>query len=274
MERQDALRVFENDYGYIVINESLTEVKFLHTDFDLGRTEEETKTAFYTSQTVALLPNGKEVTIDDYSNVFDTKECYERNIPAETAYKTLDKERYSSVLSDIWRGTGARTRNYWVFENGEAVMKTLQLRHFQYNYGINLFESDEIPTDCEVYDDREQCLSYNSYRVVDREGKETIRVGINKLLELDDDQKEWVGILENAIRELRDRGVEIFADTCDDYRVYNFRHVEDYAFSYDLDADGKDAELYEEARRYGKPFKLDIGIEQWGDDQSLFIKRK
>ena len=273
MERQDALRVFENDYGYIVINESLTEVKFLHTDFDLGRMDEETKTAFYTSQTVVLLPNGKEVTIDDYNNVFDTKEGYEQNIPAETAYKMLDKD-YGSVLSDIWRGTGVSTRNYWVFENGEAVMKTLSLNHFQYNYGTNHFESGEISTDREAYGDKEQCLSYNSYRIVDRDGKETICVGINKLLELDADQKEWVGILENAIRELRNRGVGIFADTSDDYRVYNFRHVEEYNWAYDGEPDVKDSDLYERAQRYGKPFKLDIKIEQWSEDHNLFIKRK
>lgn len=275
MERQDTLRVFTRDNGFIFIDDALVEVKFIETKFDYDHSDN--RMAYFVATHVVRLPDGTNYTVSRYVDVFDSIQKYKDDIAAETSYKTLCGES-GCVVQDVF-GQRFKSIAYWTMKNGEPIIKTFELTHFKFNYLTNKFEASEKPYGT-PYVTREECISYNDIKVIDKDGKTSLNTGINKLLQLDDDQKELVGQFENLLREMRDKDIFLLSDCCEHITAYNFRNVDGYTLNYnpeltESDVDpGENPNDFERADRYGELFKVDGRIEQWGDDSNLFIKRK
>lgn len=275
MERQDTLRVFTRDNGFIFIDDALVEVKFIETKFDYD--DSDNRMAYFVATHVVRLPDGTNYTVNRYVDVFDSIQKYKDDIAAETSYKTLCGES-GCVVQDVF-GQRFKSIAYWTMKNGEPIIKTFELTHFKFNYLTNKFEASEKPYGT-PYVTREECVSYNDIKVIDKYGNTSLNTGINKLLQLDDDQKELVGQFENLLREMRDKDIFLLSDCCERITAYNFRNVDGYTLNYnpeltESDVDpGENPNDFERADRYGELFKVDGRIEQWGDDSNLFIKRK
>ncbi len=275
MERQDLLRVFVYSRVFVFIDDALTEVKPIKTEFSYDHVEE--NMAYYRASHIVELPDGSSYTVNSYDGVFDSVEDFKKGNPSATDFKSV-YGRYGTVMYDTL-GWCSQVNSYWTMENGEPVHKMLDLEHFSFNYETNKFEVAKKPSE-PLYSSRDKCISYNDIKVIDNEGNTSINTGINKLLQLDDDQKELVGQLENLIREMASKDIFLLMDCCERITAYNFRNVDDCVLYCDTTlsssevGENENPNDYELADRYGKPFEVDATVSQWGDDSRLFIKRK
>ena len=278
MERNDALRVFENNSGFVMVDRKLQEVKWLRTEFKYDHKEDDA--LFYVARTTFQKPDGTTGVFDNYDMAFDSVEKYENGISAETSSKTLfTRKNDGDVLRDVIRGV-KRSFNpeYWVFDKSchVPVQCKLELEKFYFDYSDNRFHTDEFPKDCKIYDTKEEALSYNTYKVIEQDGTEYERDGVNKLIMLDDDQRELLKQFEDICKKMNDADMLLISDCCEDMSVFNLRHIKNYALDYNDIPDVMDGnpEDYERADRYGMPFKANHYIQYWGDDNYLFILRK
>lgn len=278
MERNDALRVFTKSGGFVMIDRKLQEVKWLRTEFKCAHKDEDS--LFYTAHTTYRKPDGTIGVLDDDDEAFDSVEEYERGISAETSYKTLfTRKDGGDVVRDVMRGVKCSFNpEYWVFSESrhEPVWYKLELEEFYFDYSDNRFHTYEFPKDCKIYDTKEEALSYNTYKVVESDGTEYERDGINKLIMLDDDQRELLKQFEDICRKMRENDMILIHDSCDNMSVFNIRRVQNFVLDYNDTPDVVDGnpEDYEKADRCGVDFKVNRSIEWWGDDSSLFILRK
>lgn len=278
MERNDALRVFTKNSGFVMVDRKLQEVKWLRTEFKCDNKDEDF--LLYTAQTTFQKPDGTTGVLDDYDMAFDSVEKYENGISAETSYKTLfTRKNDGDVIRDVIRGV-KRSFNpeYWVFDKSchAPVRYKLELEKFYFDYSDNRFHTDEFPKDCKIYDTKEEALSYNTYKIIEQDGTEYERDGVNKLIMLDDDQRELLKQFEDICKKMNDADMLLISDSCEDMSVFNLRHIKNYALDYNdvPDVMDGDPEDYERADRYGVPFKVNHHIQWWGDDSCLFILRK
>ena len=278
MERNDALRVFTKNSGFVMVDRKLQEVKWLRTEFKYDHKDEDF--LLYAAQTTFQKPDGTTGVLDDYDMAFDSVEKYENGISAETSYKTLfTRKNDGDVIRDIIRGV-KRSFNpeYWVFDKSchAPLRYKLELEEFYFDYSDNRFHTDEFLKDCKIYDTKEEALSYNTYKVIEQDGTEYERDGVNKLIMLDDDQRELLKQFEDICKKMNDADMLLISDSCEDMSVFNLRHIKNYALDYNYVPDVMDGnpEDYERADRYGMPFKVNYHIQWWGDDSSLFTLRK
>lgn len=302
MERNDSLRVFTKDKGFVFANGKLQEVKWLRTDYKLDHSElndvvcdecgrqvtKDVKQLFYHATTTYVLPDGTTGKLEEcyggFESAFDSVENYEKGITAETSYRTLyaEGEQYSNVICDVFRNkrhSGYKPK-YWRFDDTYhvAVEETLDLEKFYFDYADNSFHSDSLYKG-EIYESKEDALSYNTYKVVKQDGTEFQRDGVNKLIMLDDDQRKLVGQLEKLFQKMRDSGMLLLLDCSENLQAYNLRNIERYNLNYEgspklsMD-DDTDPDDYEMADRYGKGFSINHKIDCYGDDYNLFILRK
>lgn len=277
MERNDALRVFTNDSGFVMIDRKLQEVKWLQTKFQFHHKDGDF--LFYTAVTTFKKPDGTVDALDDYDKAFDSVEKYENGVSAETSYKTLCTQKNGGdVVNNILHGVKCSSLPvYWIFDKHcqAPVEYKLEYEEFVYDYSDNRFHTDEFPKDCEIYDTKEKALSYNTYKVIEKDGTEYEREGINKLIMLDDDQRELVVQFEQLCAKMKKANLIMIADYTT-LSVFNLRRVENFALDYneEPDVDFGDPKDYEKADRYGDAFVVTSNIEFWGDDHYLFIQRK
>ena len=275
MEKNDKLRVFENGKGFVMVDGKLQEITWLRTTFRYHHKED--NVMYYTSVTKFKKPDGTTDALDDYSRAFDSVEHYEKGILASMRDYILPKDKNSGcIVYDIINGRkSSYSPEYWVFDKcyHTPVKYELEYEEFYYDYSDRSFHSDELLNGCDIYDTKDECLSYNTYKVVNADGTEYERDGINRLVMLDEDQRELVKEFEEVCKKMSESGMYLLADY--DYLcAYNFRKIEDFALHYEKVPDVDDPELYENVDRYAKPFRVGCCIEFYGDDNKLFVKRK
>lgn len=278
MERNDSLSVFTNECGFVFVDRKLQEVKWLRTDFKYDH--HEGNHDLYTSRTTYQKPDGTTGVLEDYDKAFDKVADYESNTPATRCSYVLNKGERCTVMNNIISGIKSRpSTKYWVFDEACKVpaQYELELDKFYYDYSSNIFRTDEFPKNCKVYDTKEEALSYNTYSVVNEDGTEYQRDGVNKLIALDDDQRELVKQFEEICQKMSDSNISLIANY-DGLMAFNTRKIEAYALDYDdipNDVSYGNPEDYEEAERYNDDLQVDWGgIEVWSDDNKLFILRK
>lgn len=280
MERSDSLRVFTNDNGYVFQNGKLQQVKWLRTDFKYDHREGEYM--FYHATTTYQLPDGSLDKLQEvyggYDNAYDTIEGYEKGESAETTYMTCchPSERHyrtsDDVIHDIIndRGLLNNTVVFWEWDEDCHCPRSqkLELDKFCYDYTKRRFCSDELSSG-KLYNTEEEALSFNSYVIVDENGNKTTRDGINKLLMLDDDQKELIKQFCDIVKKIDASGIELIGDY-DSLQAFNVRKIKDFA----IDCEEQDDEEWQKAKRYDKAFELPVQIGIWGEDNDFYVKRK
>lgn len=274
MERSDKLRVFENNKGFVMVDGKLQEVKWLQTQFMYEY--KEGGFPYYSSVTTYQKPNGQIGSLNDYSHAFDSIVDYEKSIPAKMWQEDLYPDNAGgSVARDVCRGKGSCKPEYWEFDEFSKMPVRCELRYenFVYDYSNHSFNSYELPKDCKIYDTKDECLSYNSYKVVSSDGTESVREGINKLVMLDDDQRKLVEEYETVCQKMSESGIYLMG--CDnELTAYNMRKIEDFAVDYNKTPDVENPEAYEKVDRFGDSFKVKSIVDFYGDDNYLFVRRK
>ena len=278
MERNDALRVFTKDSGFVMIDRKLQEVKWLQTKFQFHHKDGDF--LYYTSVTTFKKPDGTVDALDDYDMAFDSVEKYENGISAETSYKTLYTQKNGGdVVNNIIHGVKRSSLPvYWTFDKScqAPVEYKLEYEEFVFDYSDNRFHTGEFPKGCDIYDTKEDALSDNTYKVVEKNGTEYEREGVNKLIMLDDDQRELLKQFEDICHKMNENDMILICDTCEDMSVFNIRRIKNFALDYSDTPEVMDGnpEDYEKVDRYGMTFKVNHNIAIWGDDNNLFILRK
>ena len=277
MERNDALRVFVKNGGFVMVDHKLQEVKWLRTEFKYDHKEDDA--LYYVARTTFQKPDGTTGVLDNYDKAFDRVEKYEKGISAETSYNHLSVDKNGGrVMGEIIRGIKCyANREYWVFDDEFQipVRHELGLREFYFSYADDRFHTDEFPKDCDVYDTKEDALSYNTYKIVNEDGSEYEREGINKLISLDADQRELVKQFEDICKKMEENDMVLISDY-DSLAIFNMRRVANYELSEDseLDTNLGNPKDYERADRKGSAFKVNSGIAWWDDYAELFVLRK
>ncbi len=278
MEKNDSLSVFTNESGFVFVDNKLQEVKWLRTDFKYDHHEGDYD--LYTSRTMYQKPDGTTGVLKDNDKAFDSVYDYENSTPASRCSYVLNKGEGCKVMRDIICGIKSRvSTKYWVFDEACKVpaQYELELDKFYFDYSDDRFHTDEFPKDCKVYDTKEEALSYNTYSVVNEDGTEYQRDGVNKLIRLDDDQRKLVKQFEEICQKMKDNDIALIANY-DGVMAFNTRKIEAYALDYDdhpNDVICGDSDDYERAERYDDDLQVYWGgIEVWSDDNNLFILRK
>lgn len=120
----------------------------------------------------------------------------------------------------------------WAFESGEARLVDAT--------GITFIMDDRgnVSVDGErrdFYCSSNEVYLFNDYKVVDSEGKETVRIAPANKLKLDDTQKAAVTSMESALKALKDCGLTLLYDTeYETLRAFPRERVESWSVWEDL----------------------------------------
>lgn len=232
----------------------------------------------YNERTTLIAPDGTEIPDCYWECMFATIEDYEANknvlqhdgATVSWPISGSNGSHWCNVLSFILRPYRIASADgfYWTFDNKQPIENELELTRFEYDYNSRKYTTRELPK-CEIYGTREEALESNVYTVVDEYGNETERVGVNKLLQLDDTQKELAKRWGELLKEMKANNMRIICDMDGNFEVYNTKNVKEFY----LDCDPRE-QYHERVNRASKCFELESGdIEMWSDDSSVYIQR-
>ena len=213
--------------------------------------------------------------VNGFDKVYSSKSDFENGCP------TKAREQFS--FEDIAGAPGTKlcwhllgykfnTLKYWVVDNSsnsdQFVEKELPMNNFWYDYENDKWGNDDMPT-CDYYTSRENAISWSSYNLNLADGTSKEVIGHNKLLKLDEDQKELVEKFKSIIQQLKDADVVIQTNLCDTIFAYNKRNVAEIETCYENIAD----DGYELCDGWNKIFEIATVIE-CSEDFDVWIKRK
>lgn len=212
---------------------------------------------------VALTPDNQVVNLDVNATAFyDSPKDYENNQKVEMKEDT--------ALTVIYGVFGQRKNNgspdYWVWENDQPVKHTFDFSKFSYNYRGGRYSSTLIPED-PIYARKDVCLSFNEYKVKEEGKDEYTKIGINKLIMLEEDQQFLMGELRDLLLRIKEAEILLTTDSDDKFRAYNVRNVKDYCLDTNDPDDG-----YTETYNDDKQFRFDFGVPYYGDDYVLYVE--
>jgi hypothetical protein len=144
-------------------------------------------------------------------------------VPAESLVVYVDEPRFRaketmSGSSYTFRELFHRAYNKWPNEMGQAWAFESGEARLVDATDITLIMDDRgnVTVDGErrdFYCSSNEVYLFNDYKVVDSEGKETVRIAPANKLKLDDTQKAAVASMESALKALKDCGLTLLYDT-------------------------------------------------------------
>lgn len=144
---------------------------------------------------------GKDVEIHDGGlRVYASTEKYEQGIEAMTY--TINDYMFRAL------NVNTSTRTAWVFENGEAVEKSVDDIVFVLDSNHNLSIKDGI----KLYKTREDVFKHNDYVMVDEQGVEHVVESIAIKMKMTDAQMVAIQNLKDAIDTLRLNNICLYYD--------------------------------------------------------------
>lgn len=250
------MRMYSDAKGFTMIDGTLTEVTLKKLIVTRQSVEDEE----YEVTTIFQGPDGKEHSTQIPILMYKSVEDYEKEQKA--CYEVCSSPFY--IRPDGFRGIDEA----WIFVDGEPV--TIDIRPLQvvYDYEQRKWLLQGIPQ-TNIFRTKEECLSFNEYDVKHADGSVTKRVGINKLVMLDNDQIALFDTLKQTIQQLNDNDVLLMPDRDGDIRAFNLRNVKEW----DCDYDKPEEEGFEEVSREHDSFK-GISIPAYSLDCYLCMKRK
>lgn len=244
--------------GFTMIQGYLTEVtlkKLIVTRQGVWEEEE------YEVTTILQGPDGKEHSTQIPILMYKSVEDYEKGLEAHL----LSCDNPFSIRPNGFRGIDEA----WIFVDGEPVTIDLRPLEVVYDYEQRKWLLQGIPQ-TNIFRTKEECLSFNEYDVKHADGSVTKRVGINKLVMLDNDQMALFDTLKQTIQQLKDNNVLLMPDCDGDIRAFNLRNVKEWDCDYDAPEEG---EGFEEVSREHDAFQ-GISIPAYSLDCHLCMKRK
>lgn len=251
------MRMYSDAKGFTMIDGTLTEVTLKKLIVTRQSVEDEE----YEVTTIFQGPDGKEhgsqIPIQMYSSVED----YEKG--EQACYEVCSSPFY--IRPDGFRDLDEA----WIFVDGEPATIDLRPLRVDYDYEQRKWLLQGIPQ-TNIFRTKEECLSFNEYDVKHADGSVTKRVGINKLVMLDNDQMALFDTLKQTIQQLKDNNVLLMPDCDGDIRAFNLRNVQKWDCDYDAPEEG---EGFEEVSREHDSFQ-GISIPAYSLDCHLCMKRK
>lgn len=232
MKKQEFLKINPSSF-YMVVNGKLTYLNVKKIEY---RRDAETSTWL-----------GTIYAEDVDSNKVTIKQDWFKGMPKR--YYTVDGfEHDDTSLNDEscllftvrFRNAGnARVNDdgflqYWVMKNGNPTFVSRPIDRFYMTYNGDFWEfvlSDDIVPPANSYSTREDLLSWSEWIEKGKDGKEKVHRGINKLIMLDDDQRELVEQFKNLLNQMRKKQISIIMSFCDEVKAFNTRKLKNWAMA-------------------------------------------
>lgn len=250
------MKIYCDAKGFTMIDGTLTEV----TIKKLIATRQSVEDEEYEVTTILQGPDGKEHNTQIPILMYKSVEDYEKEQKA--CYEVCSSPFY--IRPDGFSGIDEA----WIFVDGEPVTIDIRPLRVVYDYEQRTWTCEGIPQ-TNIFRTKEECLSFNEYDVKHADGSVTKRVGINKLVMLDNDQMALFDTLKQAIQQLKDNNVLLMPDCDGDIRAFNLRNVKEW----DCDYDKPEEEGFEEVSREHDAIQ-GISIPAYSLDCHLCMKRK
>lgn len=251
------MRMYSDAKGFTMIDGTLTEV----TLKKLIVTRQSVEDNEYEVTTILQGPDGKEHSTQIPILMYKSVEDYEKEQKA--CYEVCSSPFY--IRPDGFSGIDEA----WIFVDGEPVTIDLRPLEVVYDYEQRTWTCEGVPQ-TNIFRTKEECLSFNEYDVKHADGSVTKRVGINKLVMLDNDQIALFDTLKQTIQQLKDNNVLLMPDCDGDIRAFNLRNVKEWDCDYDAPEEG---EGFEEVSREHDSVQ-GISIPAYSLDCHLCMKRK
>lgn len=250
------MRMYSDAKGFTMIDGTLTEVTLKKLIVTRQSVEDEE----YEVTTIFQGPDGKEHSSQIPIQMYSSVEDYEKG--EQACYEVCSSPFY--IRPDGFRGIDEA----WIFVDGEPVTIDIRPLEVVYDYEQRTWTCEGVPQ-TNIFRTKEECLSFNEYDVKHADGSVTKRVGINKLVMLDNDQMALFDTLKQTIQQLKDNNVLLMPDCDGDIRAFNLRNVKEW----DCDYDKPEEEGFEEVSREHDSFQ-GISIPAYSLDCHLCMKRK
>lgn len=250
------MRMYSDAKGFTMIDGTLTEVTLKKLIVIRQSVEDEE----YEVTTIFQGPDGKEHSSQIPIQMYSSVEDYEKG--EQACYEVCSSPFY--IRPDGFRGIDEA----WIFVDGEPVTIDIRPLEVVYDYKQRTWTCEGVPQ-TNIFRTKEECLSFNEYDVKHADGSVTKRVGINKLVMLDNDQMALFDTLKQTIQQLKDNNVLLMPDCDGDIRAFNLRNVKEW----DCDYDKPEEEGFEEVSREHDSLE-GISIPAYSLDCHLCMKRK
>ena len=251
------MKIYCDAKGFTMIDGTLTEV----TIKKLIATRQSVEDEEYEVTTILQGPDGKEHSTQIPILMYKSVEDYEKEQKA--CYEVCASPFY--IRPNGFSGIDEA----WIFVDGEPVTIDIRPLEVVYDYEQRTWTCEGIPQ-TNIFRTKEECLSFNEYDVKHADGSVTKRVGINKLVMLDNDQIALFDTLKQTIQQLKDNNVLLMPDCDGDIRAFNLRNVKEWDCDYDAPEEG---ECFEELSREHDSVQ-GISIPAYSLDCHLCMKRK
>ena len=251
------MKIYCDAKGFTMIDGTLTEV----TIKKLIATRQSVEDEEYEVTTILQGPDGKEHSTQIPILMYKSVEDYEKEQKA--CYEVCASPFY--IRPNGFSGIDEA----WIFVDGEPVTIDIRPLEVVYDYEQRTWTCEGIPQ-TNIFRTKEECLSFNEYDVKHADGSVTKRVGINKLVMLDNDQIALFDTLKQTIQQLKDNNVLLMPDCDGDIRAFNLRNVKEWDCDYDAPEEG---EGFEEVSREHDSVQ-GISIPAYSLDCHLCMKSK
>ena len=251
------MRMYSDAKGFTMIDGTLTEVTLKKLIVTRQSVEDEE----YEVTTIFQGPDGKEHSTQIPILMYKSVEDYEKEQKA--CYEVCSSPFY--IRPNGFSGIDEA----WIFVDGEPVTIDIRPLEVVYDYEQRTWTCEGVPQ-TNIFRTKEECLSFNEYDVKHADGSVTKRVGINKLVMLDNDQMALFDTLKQTIQQLKDNNVLLMPDYDGDIRAFNLRNIKEWDCDYDAPEEG---EGFEEVSREHDAFQ-GISIPAYSLDCHLCMKRK
>ena len=217
---------------------------------------------------------GGHFSVLGFSQVYDSIEDFEANKPTQSIQPIsfLAAEDTGEKLCFKLLGYDFLTMKYWIVDNKQEsdpfIARELPMDKFCYDYEKSEWENEALPK-TDYYPTRNDALNWNRYKVALADGTSKETIGKNRLLVLDEDQKELVNELVSIMSKLKESGVEIQTCLNDNIYAINTRNIDSLEITYD----NMSEEGFEACDGWDNRFKIGT-IAEWCDDNIVWIKRK
>lgn len=251
------LKTYFKANGFTMVNGTLTEVVLSKVIIERKSYDDED----YSVTTIFQCPEGEEISTDADFKFYESVEDYEKGIIAKQSIKRNP--------FDIRPDGFMSLDDAWMFIDGEPQKIDIRPLRCEYDYSKVDWSCPGIPTKG-IFETEVECLSFNEYDVKHSDGSLIKRVGVNKLVMLDEDQRKLLDNLKDAIEKIRKSKVLLLPDCDGNISAFNLRNVENWDCNYD----GPEDESWEEVFRTHKEFDNEIIIPAYSEDCGLYVKRK
>lgn len=250
------MKMYSDAKGFTMIDGTLTEVTLKKLIVTRQSVEDEE----YEVTTIFQGPDGKEHSTQSHILMYISVEDYEKG--EQACYEVCSSPFY--IRPDGFRGLDKA----WIFVDGEPATIDLRPLRVDYDYEQRKWLLQGIPQ-TNIFRTKEECLSYNEYKIVDENGSRTIK-GCNALIQLTSEQEELVKQFEQLCKKMQDEGILLASNCCEAFRAYNVRDCQDYEFYFTNEA----SEDFEQCDRDCGRYVNAQNIYESGDDFEFYIKRK